>query len=325
MKQSTAICRPLPVLPEPVSDAPEGPIRLSEVTRELLAASLAPHTRASYAGALDALDRWLVERRLDLCDASLAEYFSEMYAHGRAPATAKLAVAAIRFRTKVGARDNPIGPLTERVLVGFFRSARDRGRGQVSGLRWEQADAAAALAEAGGGLIDLRDAALIALASDALLRVGEVAQLTMRDLLPEPDGTGRVRLRFSKTDQKGRGATQFLGPTTMRRLRAWLEASRIQRGPIFRRIRRGGHLGREPLSTQAIRCVIRSRSRAAGVEGRISGHSPRVGAAQSLLTAGATLVDLQRAGRWSSTDMPGHYCQGQLAAQGAVARLRYGL
>ena len=325
MKPSTAIASPLPVLPQSVSDAPEGPIHLSEVARELLSASLAPHTRASYAGALEALDRWLAGRRLPLTDPSLAEYFSEMYRDGRAPATAKLALAAIRFRTKAGRRPDPIGPLTQRVLVGFFRRGRERGRGQVSGLRWEQADAAAAMAEAGGGLIDLRDAALISLASDALLRVGEVAQLKMRDLLSEPDGTGRVRLRFSKTDQQGRGAVQFLGPSTMRRLRAWLDASTIQRGPIFRRVRRGGHLGREALTTQAIRVVIRTRSRAAGVEGRISGHSPRVGSAQSLLTAGATLVDLQRAGRWTSPDMPGHYCQGQLAAQGAVARLRYGL
>lgn len=325
MKQSTTIDAPRPDLPEAVLAAPQEPTRLSQVTRELLRSSLAPHTRLTYARALEALDRWLIERKLPLTDANLAEYFGQMYESGRAPSTAKLTMSAIRFRTRVAGLPNPVSILTERILAGFFRRGRERGRGQVAGLRWEQADAASALAEAGGGLIDLRDAAMISLASDALLRVSEVAQLKMRDLLPEPDGTGRVRLRFSKTDQQGRGATQFLGPSTMRRLRAWLDASRIQRGPIFRRVRRGGHLGREPLSTQAIRVVIRHRSRAAGVEGRISGHSPRVGSAQSLLSAGATLVDLQRAGRWASPDMPGHYCQGQLAAQGAVARLRYGL
>ena len=32
---------------------------------------------------------------------------------------------------------------TERVLAGFRREGRDRGRGQVVGIRWEQAAAAA--------------------------------------------------------------------------------------------------------------------------------------------------------------------------------------
>ena len=52
--------------------------------------------------------------------------------------------------------------------------------------------------------------------------------------------------------------------------------------------------------------------------------SLRVGSAQSLATAGASLVEMQVAGRWQSPDMPGRYAQGQLARQGAVARLRYG-
>ena len=60
------------------------------------------------------------------------------------------------------------------------------------------------------------------------------------------------------------------------------------------------------------------------MEGRISGHSLRVGGAQSLATAGASLVEMQIAGRWQSPVMPGRYAQGQLAKQGAMARLRYG-
>ena len=55
------------------------------------------------------------------------------------------------------------------------------------------------------------------------------------------------------------------------------------------------------------------------------GHSLRVGSAQSLATAGASLVEMQVAGRWQSPNMPGYYAQGQLARQGAVAKLRYGM
>ena len=68
--------------------------------------------------------------------------------------------------------------------------------------------------------------------------------------------------------------------------------------------------------------VIRRRAKAVGVEGA-SGHSFRVGSAQSLAEAGASVVDMQNAGRWADPRMPGHYSEGQRAGRGAVARLKY--
>lgn len=97
----------------------------------------------------------------------------------------------------------------------------------------------------------------------------------------------------------------------------------FKQGPLFRRIRIGGAIGESALSQQAIRMIIKSRAEAAGVEGRVSGHSLRVGPAQSLAAAGATLVEMQQAGRWDSPTMPGHYARAELASRGAVARLRY--
>ena len=58
---------------------------------------------------------------------------------------------------------------------------------------------------------------------------------------------------------------------------------------------------------------------AAGVEGFISGHSLRVGSAVSLAQAGASVVDMQNAGRWKSPQMPAHYAKAELAERGAVA------
>ena len=55
----------------------------------------------------------------------------------------------------------------------------------------------------------------------------------------------------------------------------------------------------------------------------VSGHSLRVGSAQSLAAAGAGLVDLQQAGDWKAPQMPARYARHQFAARGAVAKLRY--
>ena len=175
------------------------------------------------------------------------------------------------------------------------------------------------MAEQVGDLSGLRDAAIVAVASDALLRASEIAALDVADVsLAEQTAV----IRRSKTDQEG--AVQFLGKPTVERIRTWLRASGLAAGALFRAVNKSGRVYGERLTARSIRSIITRRARAAGVEGRVSGHSLRVGSAQSLATAGASLVEMQVAGRWESPNMPGHYAQGQLARQGAVARLRYG-
>ena len=180
---------------------------------------------------------------------------------------------------------------------------------------------AAELAANGGALAGLRDAAILAVASDALLRVSEVTALEFADVNPS-DST--VTVRHSKTDPEGAGAVAYLGPATLERIRTWTTSAGIDSGPLFRRIAKGGRRVGERLTSRSVRAIIRARASAAGVSGRVSGHSLRVGSAQSLAAAGASLVEMQQAGRWRSPALPGLYVRGQLAARGAVARLRYG-
>ncbi|MCY4355266.1 MAG: tyrosine-type recombinase/integrase [Truepera sp.] len=207
----------------------------------------------------------------------------------------------------------PVGPLSERVLAGFRRSATDRGCGQVTGIRHDEARSVARQA-AKGGLVGLRDAALILVASDALLRVSGVAALEASDL---DWASSTVTVRRSKTDQEGKGAVLYLGKPTLKRIRKWLEASKLEGGALFRRARGSGTVGESALSHQAIRVIIKSRA------DRASGHSLRVGSAQSLAAAGASLVEMQQAAWWGPPTMPGHYARAELASRGAVARLRY--
>ena len=161
-------------------------------------------------------------------------------------------------------------------------------------------------------------------ADDAMLRVSEIAAIDLADLGELDDGAGLVRIRSSKTDQEGRGAVAYLGAPTMRRVCAWLEAAGHTTGALFRRVRRNDKVGGEAISARAVRTIITRRAAAVGIEGRISGHSLRVGAAQSLAATGASVVEMQVAGRWESVTIPGRYASGQLAARGAVAKFRYG-
>jgi integrase len=280
-------------------------------------ASIADNTRRAYETAL----RRFEQSEYPETDGGIAAYLSSLYEQGRSAACAAMLVAALRFRARLRGCPSPVGAATTRVLAGFRRLARGRGRGKVTGVRWEQADRAAEMAEQSGNLAGLRDAAIVAVASDAMLRVSEVAALDVSDV----NLAGQtVLIRRSKTDQEGKGTAQFLGKPTTERIQAWLLNSGLTEGPLFRPVNKSGRVRATRLTDGSIRKIITQRAKAAGVDGRVSGHSLRVGSAQSLANAGASLVEMQVAGRWRSPAMPALYAQGQLAKHGAVARLRYG-
>ena len=291
---------------------------LSRPAKALAQASISDATKRAYSGALTRFSGWLGAR--EVSDRTVAEYLTELYVAGKSPATASLAVAAIRFRAGLS-RQDPIGPESKRVLAGFRREGRDRGRGQAAGLKWEEADRIAEAA-AQGGLAGLRDAAMISIASDAMLRISEVAAIEVGDVRMQ-GSTGTLHIRSSKTDQEGVGAVLFLGGPTVRKLAAWISHAGIESGPLFRRIVRDGNVQTTALSPRSISRIFSARAKEAGFRRTVSGHSFRVGAAQSLAAAGASVVEMQVAGRWQSPAMPGRYARGELAGRGAVAKFRY--
>ena len=308
----------------PAVSVPAPPPALSDDAEELAQGALAKSTKELYASILRQFQDWLAEQGRELSDGSLSDYMAERFRQGLAPGSCSLILAAVKSSARLSGHPLPDLPQCRRVLAGIRRAGAGRGLGQVAGLQWAEADAVAAVAAQARDPRGLRDAALIALASDCLLRVSEAVAVQVADLAAEPDGSGRLTVHRSKTDQEGRGTVLYVGPPTMRRIAAWREAGAVHGGPLFRRVRAHGRVQSASISCTAARWIIQARARAAGFgDRRVSGHSLRVGSAQSLAVAGAGLVEMQTAGRWSSPSMPATYCRGQLAGRGAVARLRH--
>ena len=301
-------------------NADSGASSVSDHVKHLVQQSNAYNTRRSYESMLRGFDAWRNGGAVD--DVSIANYVAHLEETGKAVATARLALAAIRFRAKDYGQTRPDGPITAKALEGYGRLSKNQGRGQVRGIIWEQADEMARLAERAGSVRGLRDAALIAVMSDGLLRISEAAGIQYSDVRNSRDGAGRVVVARSKTDQVARGSVLYLRACTIRRVSAWTDASGISSGPLFRRVGKAGALGPTALSVESIRAIIQRWARRAGITGRVSGHSLRVGSAQSLVSAGATLPELQQAGRWLSAEMPAHYARAERAGRNAVARLR---
>ena len=155
------------------------------------------------------------------------------------------------------------------------------------------------------GLVDI---ALASVMRDGLLRRGEAAAATWADVTWEPDGSGRLLVRRSKTDPEGIGTVLYLSRQTAEDLRAIRPEDSTGDDPVF------------GLSAQQIHHRLRAAARAAGLGDEFSGHSARVGMAQDLAGSGVELPALMTAGRWSSPTMPARYTRSQLAGRGAVAR-----
>lgn len=285
----------------------------------------APATRRVYHGALRRLSSWVQTWRAGqpLTDMLLSDYLAICHAHGAAPATIDQVVAAVAATAMACGEISPVGAITRRRRRACRRSGAGRGRGQAVGVDWRAADRIVDQASREDTLAGRRDAAIVAIGSDALLRVSEIAELACGDV-SVASTSATVMIARSKTDLERRGSMHSIGPETARALQRWMTAAQLSDGPLFRRIWRGGTVGHRSMAPASIARMIAARARAVGVTGRVTGHSLRIGAAQSMADAGATTLDLMLTGRWASERMPVHYARLQIARRDAVARLRYG-
>ncbi len=284
---------------------------------------ISPNTMKNYRAQWRRFALWADERQMCALPASsslVAEYLHERAEqHGSKPPTLRMAAAAIGFAHRADDLNSPCSATeVKRVLR---RETRKTGRSQkqAEAITTEEMTFIRRTAfrrrRTRGGNIERpasakergrRDIALIGLMRDAMLRVSAAA-LTWGDLEVQLDGTGRLRIRRSKTDTEGEGALLFVSAQTVK----WL--SRLPRATkdtdsIF------------GLRPNQISRRIKEAARAAVLGNGFSGHSPRVGMARDLARAGMELPGLMTAGRWRTPTMPAHYIRRGTAGRGAVAQ-----
>ena len=216
--------------------------------------------------------------------------------------------------------------LDEHVTVrrSLKRMYRHRGcrQTQVQGLTW--ALRRRLLAAAGDRVIDVRNRAILAVAYDAMLRRSELVALQVVDVTRERGGSASLLVRRAKNDPEAAGAMLYLHRDSVKLLREWLSASGIDGGPLFRSLRKDGTVGGRLPAGQVPRIYKAMAGRAgfsAQMVRRISGHSPRVGAAQDMIASGIGTPAIMQAGRWKSAAMVQRYGERLLAKRNGAAQL----
>ncbi|MDO9713586.1 site-specific integrase [Paracraurococcus lichenis] len=249
----------------------------------------------------------------------VAAYVDDLHEQGRKPAGIRQAVWAIGRLHTLARLESPTEDQV--VALAMKRAVRASGSRQRQAAPLGELAVARIQATTGLKLSDLRDLAMLLVARDLLARRSEVVALQVEDLEFATNGTATALIRRSKTDQAGEGVVLFLGHSTVKALRDWLNAAGIVAGPIFRPVNKGGRVGADALDPSKVATILKRMAGRAGLDAsRVSGHSCRVGMAQDLVASGADTAAVQQAGRWKTPVMPARYVEHLKAGRGAVAR-----
>lgn len=223
----------------------------------------------------------------------------EMVAAYIAESTARLKVGSIQRRLNaISAAHKAVGlesPTASTIVASTLQGIRRTlGTGPAQKAPALTDDIRAMVATADGGLIGLRDRALILLGFAGAFRRSELVALDVADLAFGRDGL-TVLLRRSKTDQEGAGRKVGIpygaNPETcpVRVLQGWLESGALADGPVFRSLNRHGHLCPGRLAPADVARVVKKLADRAGLDAvKYAGHSLRAGHATAAAISGAS-------------------------------------
>ncbi len=285
---------------------------------------LSGHSVRALRSDLARFAAWCAERGLRPLPAraaTVAAYIEEA-ANDFRPGTVRRHLSSIASAHRAAGEPNPAE--RARVQRALKRVCRRNGcrPAQALGLTWTLRRRL--IEAAGDRTIDARNRAMLAVAYDAMLRRSELVAFQVEDLSIDRGGSASLLVRRAKTDPEGGGAMLYLHRDTVRLVRAWLDASGIRTGPLFRSVRRNGTLG-GPLPDTQVPRIYKAMALRAGLKAeevrRIAGHSPRVGAAQDMIAAGIGVPAIMQAGRWRSASMVQRYGERLLPKRNGAAQL----
>jgi integrase len=178
------------------------------------------------------------------------------------------------------------------------------------------------------GLKGQRDRALLLVGFAGAFRRSELVGIDVEHVEFVAEGMV-VTLPRSKTDQEGAGRKVGIpfGHNTdtcpVGALTAWLEASGIDNGPVFRAVDRYDNVATERLANRSVALVVKHYTEAIGRDPRaFSGHSLRAGHATAAALAGCHERDIMRQTGHRSTTMLRRYIrEGSLFRSNSAAAL----
>jgi integrase/recombinase XerD len=233
--------------------------------------------------------------------------FIDDQARSKTIATIKRRVEAIKFAHRM--LDLPCPAYHSEVRLALRRALRSKPSRPKQSLGLTSDLLRKLLTACPDTLAGLRDAAMISVGYDTLCRSVELAAMQVEHLSLD---LSTILVPRSKADQFGNGRIAYLSGPTQSHVRKWLEASKLECGPLFQGLHTRKPSG-EFLNTASIRRIIKRAAQnaelhTAATEG-LSGHSMRIGAAQDMMVAGIDQIAIMQAGGWKSINVLARYVE----------------
>lgn len=283
---------------------------------------------------------WCKKRRVRLLPATVKqiEVFCEdmIVSGGRIPkgkehgngakrATIDRYLATLVLAHRAAGLANPLDSIEGKLVIRKIHRNKNLPKRQrkAHGLTWSRITEILAYLDPASAK-DARDAALLCLGYDTFGRLSELIQYKWKDLSDEKydDGSGRIFLERSKTDQEGKGKWYFVSPDTLAWLERWKSLAGLSDGLVFRSAPLSGTFDRA-LGERDVPRIFKRLALLAGLRGAadVSGHSLRVGKDQDAVAMGFSLAEIMEAGGWKSPAMPARYAEELEAERGASAKI----
>lgn len=309
--------------------SPEGVVERLRALADDLALAYAPNTlrgwRADWRGWTQYCAR-VESPPLPVTLPTLRGFLFERIAAGRKRATLDRCLSTLSIVHRLIGLPSPMDSMEFKLMWRGMRREHLRARQrQAKGLT--MADLAVIVATLNPEVPrDVRDAAMLCTAFETMFRRSELISIQVHDLTIESDGSGRIFLAHSKTDQEGAGVLQYVTPSTVELLHDWMNLAGIAEGPIFRSCAHNRETYDKALSDRDVARIFKARALAAGLDAAlVSGHSTRVGATQDLMANNYSSAEIMRQGRWKSERMIARYSESLAAGRGAMARMSKGI
>ena len=286
---------------------------LRTAAAEIAAADIANGTRENYSRECR---KFADYANGEFTAAAFAAYITALQQGGAKPAALQLAASSVRhYCRECGRADITDFPLTRKLLRGARRLYAKNGvapQQHSAPLSADIVAIAAANAAAEKTAIGLRDAALIRVAFNALLRRAEIIGLRRGDFIIADDGAAYLTAARAKTIDGGERAPLLLGEKTAAAICEWIRAAGItdNSAPLFCGIRKGGIITGEKLSANGIHRIFARRT-----DGKCSPHSARIGGAQFLAERNAGIDAIARRGGWRAPQMAIYYTRKMAAKE----------
>ncbi len=175
-----------------------------------------------------------------------------------------------------------------------------------------------------------RDRSIILIGFSGGFRRNEIVSLNHEDLEFVPEGL-KIIIRRSKTDQYGEGSLKglpyFENPKycPVLSIQKWLQLSKIDSGPVFRRFIKSSKLSEKRLTDQTVALLIKKYLELAGIDSKnFSGHSLRSGFATSAAESGAEERSIMAMTGHKSTEMVRRYIkEANLFKNNALNKIKF--